>query len=155
MPRGCSQQLLPKPVSVKVLVRELELELESPELERPEHSGFHWLVLKSTNLGIKTAFIARCLIFVDQAFTGHMIKNWNSFFVCSFSGRLITCFDRAKHRFYLGAQHRTLTCIALPGFFGLADSLSCLSRICHGLPHLIKIAFSRVLCNVLSLESTA
>ena len=128
----------------------------SPECPRNlAHSGYQRWVLERTYLGIKTAFIARCLVFVDQTFAGHVIKSWNSFFKCSFSGGFISRCNRAKHRFYFGAQHRTLTCIALPGFFGLADSLSCLSRIGHGLPLKIKITRSRVLCNAQSPESTA
>jgi len=99
---------------------------------------------QSANLTVKTAFISSGLVFVDQTFAGHVIKNRHSFFVSCFRSAFVATGDCGKNTLYHGAHHGSLTGIALTRFFGLANAFACLGSISHVLSSGLSVLNSAV-----------
>ena len=85
------------------------------------------------NLAVESAFVTSCLVFVDQAFAGHVIQYRRCLFQGSFSSAFIPSSDRCEYALYHRTHHGALARITLTGFFSLTHAFARLSSVGHEL----------------------
>jgi len=109
---------------------------------RPDYSGPYNLsrtftepacnrvgVLKRLYLRVQSAFVAGRLVFMHQAFSGHVIEYGYSRCVGLRCSRFVTCRNSRHHTFYVSAHHRALAGIAGASAFCLTRAFLSLGRI--------------------------
>ena len=74
---------------------------------------------------VQTAFMARCLVSVNQALVRHTVNSGHSILVCSLSRRLVAFFNSVVNAFDVSTHHSAHAHVVGATVNGLAGAFSC------------------------------